>query len=533
MKMRVYLPLSLFGGVLYALGFPSLVMSFLASFNFGIEKILILAPIAGFALLFISWDRVQTFWGRFLIFLFFSLGFNTFGFYWIPHVISEFGQIYFPANNLIALLFTFLILPHLFVFLLVRHFLCQRTPLRINGQALSILAAFLLTLLEYCIPQEFPAHIGHPWILLAPRLGLAPLFGAPLYSFVGFWVSLSIASFVRERRTDFLCGAIFLIFLLSNILLPLPASETCEKPLYLRLVQANIGNFVKAQAMAGTQNLSEFMIKEQVDLSLLPSEKPLDLIVWPETAYPSEMSSEQFLREIPAPSILRDLIRATNSDLLVGGFDRKINTNPDDDFETIANAAFLFDRKEIFRGHYHKMKLLNFGETLPFGPLNKTIGNIVPALSFFIHGKDKTLFKTSSGPSFVMGLCYEVLFSSLVSDYLNSTLTQANFMINLTNDSWYGPTSEPWQHLFLGKWRSVEFNLPIVRATNTGVTTLILANGVQAKTLGLFVKGNLDFDLCAPERTPTLFQKLGFAGLIPIVILLLGLVWFFSRKRIF
>jgi apolipoprotein N-acyltransferase len=531
MKMRFYLPLSVFGGVLYALGFPSFVMDFLATFNLGLEKIFILAPIAGFALLFISWDRVRTFWGRFLVFLLFSLGFNAFGFYWIPHVISEFGQIYFPFNNLIGLLFTFLILPHLLVFLLTRHFLYPRTQLRLSGQTLNILAAFLLTLLEYYIPQEFPAHIGHPWILLAPRLGLAALFGAPLFSFISFWASLSIASFVRERRTDFLCGAIFFVFLFTNILLPLPASETCEKPLSLRLVQANIGNHVKAMAMAGTQDVVDFMIKEQLDLSLLPSEKPLDLIIWPETAYPKEMSSEEFHRNLPGPNVLLDLIRTTNADLLVGGFDRMSTTDPFDEFETIANAAFLFDRNGFFRGHYHKMKLLNFGETLPFGPVNKIIGEIVPALSFFVHGKDKTLFQTSAGPTFMMGLCYEVLFSSLVRDYLNSTSIQANFMINLTNDSWYGPTAEPWQHLFLGKWRSVEFNLPIVRSTNTGVTTLILANGIQAKTLGLFTKGNLDFDLCAPERTPTLFQKWGFAGLIPIVLLLLGLALFFSTRR--
>jgi apolipoprotein N-acyltransferase len=96
-------------------------------------------------------------------------------------------------------------------------------------------------------------------------------------------------------------------------------------------------------------------------------------------------------------------------------------------------------------------------------------------------------------------------------------------MINLTNDSWYGNTVEPEQHLFLARWRSIEFNLPILRSTNTGISTYINQNGKEIKRLEYGTTGNLDLSLDlqknVSEKDSTFYQNFGFWGILPFWLL--------------
>ena len=126
-------------------------------------------------------------------------------------------------------------------------------------------------------------------------------------------------------------------------------------------------------------------------------------------------------------------------------------------------------------------------------------------------------------------ICYEILFSSFVRDYLNAVAEPPYFMINLTNDSWYGDTAEPYQHLFLAKWRSLEFGLPILRMTNTGITSVLYPDGSESQRLLPFTKGNLDIKLVMQPRSPTLYQRVGIAGIILISFVLFGISFIFRR----
>ena len=95
--------------------------------------------------------------------------------------------------------------------------------------------------------------------------------------------------------------------------------------------------------------------------------------------------------------------------------------------------------------------------------------------------------------------------------------------MNHTNDSWYGNTAEPYQHLFLSKWRAVEFQLPIVRSTNTGVTSVIFPDGSESKRLGIGEKNILD--VCVPlgSGQATFYQIWGVWPLLILAAILLGL----------
>ncbi|EQC52384.1 nitrilase-related carbon-nitrogen hydrolase, partial [Bacteriovorax sp. DB6_IX] len=163
-----------------------------------------------------------------------------------------------------------------------------------------------------------------------------------------------------------------------------------------------------------------------------------------------------------------------------------------------------------------------FGEGLPFGPLNRYFAKVIKNISFFAKGENYTHFKYDN-QSFMSLICYEVLFPRYVMDYLNSLEERPRYIINLTNDSWYGRYSEQEQHLFLSKWRALEFNLPLVRMTNTGITSIVLPNGLEQARIGNYKQEILDIELTTQQTQKTLYQRFGilvFLGYILLIVLL-------------
>jgi len=276
----------------------------------------------------------------------------------------------------------------------------------------------------------------------------------------------------------------------------------------------------------GAFNAIKMVYDTYAELSLMPNENPIDLIIWPETAYPSLMSSRLLLdRPNSIPSIFKKVLNQKNAELFVGGYDQPV-PGKFSSFETEYNTAFFFSPRENEGSHklknlYYKMKMIPFGETLPFGPFNRFLSNYITNVSYFAKGDKFTLFKTRNGTPFISVICYEILYSNFVRNYLNKTREDPQFLINLTNDSWYGDTSEPYQHLLLSKWRAIEFNLPFIRSTNTGITSIIYPDGSESKRLKIFEKGILDINFKTNKRGPTLFQVWGIYGSILLFFLIL------------
>ena len=128
-----------------------------------------------------------------------------------------------------------------------------------------------------------------------------------------------------------------------------------------------------------------------------------------------------------------------------------------------------------------------------------------------------------NGLRFIGIICYEILFSDYLRNYLNRQDKPPHFLVNLSNDSWYGDSSEPWQHRFLARWRALEFNLPIIRITNTGISGILHPDGTLSPQIEFSKMGILDVDVPIRDRTPTLFERF---GLLPIC--LLGILLFFG-----
>ena len=294
------------------------------------------------------------------------------------------------------------------------------------------------------------------------------------------------------------------------------------KKINVRLVQANISNFLKIDSEKGTYASTRQVIERYQNLSLQESglKDPIDLIIWPETAYPFSLrSNPENLTNTALPLVFTHVTKMSKADLFTGGYDSQNTLKNDAYFKTEHNTAFHISKEGTLKETYNKRELIPFGETLPFGFFNQYISRYIDNISFFKEGEKFTLFTLNNGMHFFSTICYELLKPTFVREYLNQLKLRPHFMINLTNDSWYGKTMEPHQHLFLAKWRALEFNMPIIRSTNTGISSVIYADGTESKRLGVYKTGNLDLELLFSQNKATTYQKFGILPLFALWIL--------------
>lgn len=508
-KLKSY-AFSFLAGIFMALGYPSI-----------LGKSLLITPIIGMTILFGQLFKEKSLKKKVLTLLVFNLAFNTFGFYWITDTLVEFGELPYILAGLLSSLFTFIITPYLWIALFIIHFIQNKKVeiLNING-IISFSFAILMTTLEYFSPQQFDVMLGQPFVVLGKYLGFASLFGLPIYSFISYLIVFELIRVLKVKSFCKFNASVILIFIVLNPILINENKQIISRPFNFRVVQANISNYLKMDSEKGAYASVSQVINRYKDLSLAESELELDLIIWPETAYPYLIETDHSnLSASTLPLIFGEIANIKNSNLLIGGYDRNINSNSQSTYKTEYNSAFKLNRQGIIDKIYHKHILIPFGETLPFGPLNKYLSRYIKNISFFSEGEDYPLFRLDSGHSFITTICYELLKPEFIRTYLNSIESKPEVLINLTNDSWYGDTMEPEQHLFLAKWRALEFNIPIIRATNTGISSLILPDGSEPIRLGILKTGNLDYSFSTFKSAPTLFQKFGFATILPLWII--------------
>lgn len=498
--------LSLLAGCLYALAYPS----FLGEGWFPL--LFIALPLHLYGL-----RRLNTLKGFLLSVSAFNLGLNLTGYYWIPHTLQEFGELPYVISLIISIVFTLILQPHWWIYAI---WLKWRPRYQWRSSFGLFLSAVILSLLERFIQQQFPSFVGAPWLHLAPYLGLAPIFGVIIFSFFTYWLSLEIVEQIRDRRLYYFPWIAFTIFVIINAVMPIKNPES-NQTLRVRIVQANIGNFLKVSSERGDENSLASIIESYKNLSTSnPDFKP-DLIVWPETAYPNEFTKGQKY----LPKLFNDIMEETGAEVLIGGYTQ----NPDySSYEHVYNSSLLFSNNTL-KSAYYKNILIPFGETLPFGFLNQKIVQMVPAISLFARGDGGQKMETKHGYRFVTPICYEILESNFMRKLLNEHGSN-QFIVNHTNDSWYGDTAEPYQHLFLSKWRALEFALPIIRSTNTGITSVIYPDGSESKRLLVGEKKTLEEVIPLPPVQNTIYQRF---GLIPFLLaaLIMGLVIWWQERN--
>lgn len=208
----------------------------------------------------------------------------------------------------------------------------------------------------------------------------------------------------------------------------------------------------------------------------IASEHGADLVIFPETAAPvSFKATPQYL------GLLESIARGDGIDILTGYVDHTVS-----DKAWIAhNAAALISKEGMLTGNYHKMNLLPFGEKLPWSQYFPALTKIDFGQANFIPGTKQTIFDSSAGKFGVL-ICFESTFSGFTRRYV---LEGADFLVNITNDGWFGNNQGPVQHAEMAILRSVENRVTLFRSAYTGVSMVVDPVGRVQQRLGLFTEG--------------------------------------------
>jgi apolipoprotein N-acyltransferase len=289
-----------------------------------------------------------------------------------------------------------------------------------------------------------------------------------------------------------------------------PAPDGSPGPA-VRIVQPNIGQQNKWDRGYERQNFERF-----VELTGPPTREPR-LLLWPEAATPDYLAFD-----MPARRRLAALLGPRDL-LLLGGVEPIF----DDGGRGIAafNSVYVLTPDSRLTGRYDKAHLVPYGEYLPMRPILSVIGlsRLAPGDLDFRDGPGpRTLDLGAFGHAGVQ-ICYEIIFSGQVVDEAN----RPDFIFNPSNDAWFGAWGPP-QHLAQARLRAIEEGLPIIRATPTGISAVIGADGTIEQSLPLGTAGVIDTRLprAAP---PTLFAR--FGNLLPFAFVLLLIVAAIAVRR--
>ncbi|MGE5284925.1 MAG: apolipoprotein N-acyltransferase [Actinomycetota bacterium] len=168
------------------------------------------------------------------------------------------------------------------------------------------------------------------------------------------------------------------------------------------------------------------------------------------------------------------------------------------------NSVFHMDARGVVLGRYDKRHLVPFGEYIPLRSVLFFLNKLTAGEEDFSTGTGPALFRVD-GQLVAASVCYEALFPSLIRDGVRDGAT---WLVNVTNDAWFGDTVAPHQHLAMARMRCVEFRRPMVRAANSGISAVIDAGGGLDASLGLFRRGILVAGV-RPGTGETVYAKTG------------------------
>jgi apolipoprotein N-acyltransferase len=457
-----------------------------------------MAPIAvlSLAVLFHLWRHAARARDNVWIGYAFGLGLMGFGVFWIRISIAQFGGV----NPALAVTATALFVAAMALFFALAGWLSGRVDDRASLAWLLLGLPATWTLVEWLRGW---ALTGFPWLSLgysqidAPLAGYATLGG--VYA-VSLSVVLSAALLLLWRR---LAAIVALLVVWGGGLALQQVSwvEPAGPSLRVSLLQGNIPQEQKWLPSMRRPTLERYL--EMTDQ--VPDSR---IVIWPETAVPA------FAAEVDA-SLLAPLhrrMRAEGRDLLTGIADG----DPGGDYFNAMVSVGLHGR-----AHYHKRHLVPFGEYLPFDAWTRPVLDFLEIpMSDFTPGADVPPLITLAGYPAGINICYEDAYGSEVV----RALPDAAFLVNASNDAWFGDSLAPHQHLEIARMRALETGRYLLRATNTGISAIIDQGGGLHATAPQFEQAVLSGDI-RPLRGATPFVIWGNTGVVVVAAVMLLLAW--------
>jgi len=238
-------------------------------------------------------------------------------------------------------------------------------------------------------------------------------------------------------------------------------------------------------------------------------------VVWAETAVPFFLENDARRRSLIGASA------PPGGALITGGPRARGETEEE---TTYGNGLLAVDAGGNVVAAYDKAHLVPFGEYVPFRRWLRFIPTLDAGGAEYSPGPGPETLNIEGLPPFSPLICYEAIFPGKVTDRTG----RARWLLNITNDSWYGGSWGPYQHYSIAAMRAIEEGVPLVRVANSGISGVFDAYGNVTSELGLDISSFIDVDLPEPIRTGTLFTVAGDAPFLLSVAVLIG--WPFSRR---
>lgn len=368
------------------------------------------------------------------------------------------------------------------------------------------------TALEYGRTYLFT---GFPWNLLGYSLGfhVVMLQGAAWVGIHGLGLlalcayalpAYALLSLPKRMWVPAVFGVVTLACLTGVGMVRLMHSNTGNTPsIHLRLVQGNIPQNIKwdSQMRLG-------IVEKHLRMSNLPGSEKITHLIWSETAVPFVLNQYSPLHEIIAGAL------PDNVHLITGGI--RLISGATESQDKLWNTMFVLNGTGEVEGHYDKTHLVPFGEYVPMRALLPFIDKITHGMGDFEIGTGPKTISVPNTPPFSGLVCYEGIFPQ---ESVNKDL-RPSWLVNITNDAWFGTSSGPYQHFHMVRVRAIEQGLPLVRVANSGISGVFDAYGRIRASLGLNKTGIINASL-PNALAPTLYARFGdkFYGLLSVLLL--------------
>ncbi|MEQ1525819.1 MAG: apolipoprotein N-acyltransferase [Gallionella sp.] len=486
------------------------------AFLAGVACVLGFAPFAIYplsaitlAVLFYWWRNSESATHAAKIGFVFGLGLFCVGIGWLYIAMHDYGDM----PSLLALLATFLfaafwaLLPALAGYLQARFKVSNALRLILVMPAVWVLVEWLRGLL----------FTGLPWLTLGYAYSDSPLAGyAPVLGVYG--VSLVVAASagllawlfeVRWSKQGQIALALLVVLCGGGALLRAVAwTQPQGEPFSVALVQGNI-----AQDLKFTENALVGTLESYRRLVLQSDAR---LIVLPETALPLQR------HELPETLVtqLRDHAKQNGGDVLIGSFVR-------DDNNHFYNSVFTLGSAE--EQLYRKQHLVPFGEFIPLRPVLGWLINEVLNIPMgdLTRGSVQQAPLNVAGQQIAVNICYEDVFG----EEIIRALPQATLLVNVTNDAWYGHSYAAEQHNQIAQLRALETGRMMLRATNTGVTSIIGADGKVLQKIPQHQEGVL-LGMAQGYAGITPYVRWGNAAVLLLIAMMLVGAWISSTGKL-
>ena len=488
--------LSILSGILLTLSF--------APFNYSYLSFVSLT------LIFLAWQQCSPSRALLRGYLY-GVGLFGSGISWVYISIHDYGG----APQIGALLLTLLVICFWALFPALTGYLSLKLTQKTQKNKIVWIIPLVWMLIEYFRGSWLLN--GFPWLQIAytqmntPLQGFIPILGVYGTGFLlSFLASLLASELIGGlKKVKISAIAFIVVCALGMGLQNIEWTQPIGKEIKVALIQ---GNFSQDQKWLPKNKIKTLLSYREMTEQNWDS----DVIVWPETAVPDYLShvEKHFLTPLSRAA------KANKTDIILG----ILVTHQQE--KQYFNAAITLGQQEA---HYYKNHLLPFGEYLPLQPLSGfVLQSLGIQLSDFNSGGDQQTLLKAAGYPFSTSICYEDAFGSEIIH----TLPEAAYLVNITNDGWFGDSTEPYQHMQIAQMRALETGRYMLRATNTGITAIVSPKGHIIKQAPLFkqtvLKGSIE-----PMGGMTPYARLGDGVIIIFLIIALTIVLLCSETTLF